>query len=272
MKLFALLPLLVLAPLALAADLPTPYPEAALFTPATATPVPKGHPAWETTVSVESKGLPLRAVLAAAFESAKLQYAIDPGLDLTIYASVKGVPLREAVAILGRLAPFDVRAENGIWYASRRLPKIAKAVPVKTIPAPIATTKAPALAGAISTQTILVDATVRTKAVVPMRVTPPSERTSFPAGATVGATVRDAKPAMNRRVTTKLAKTDLRTVFSAFSTQTGVSIAVDEDVPRYKIDAFMRGCSLKYALDRICEATGLKYEVHGAALRIVRAG
>ncbi|RYG66351.1 hypothetical protein EON77_17530, partial [bacterium] len=143
MKLLSLLPLALLSAFAAAApstlptlpgtipasnpgskaDLPIPYPEAGLFMPVAAKPIVKGHPAWESIVSLDAKGLPLRAVLASVFEAAKLQYAVDPGLDLTIYVSVKEVSLREAVAILGKLAEFDVRAEGSVWYASRRKPK-----------------------------------------------------------------------------------------------------------------------------------------------------
>ena len=89
MKIFSLLSLTLLAASTLAAprspgkDLPAPYPEAGLFAPITARPIAKGHPAWEILVSVDAKGLPLRAVLASVFESAGLQYAVDPGLDLS---------------------------------------------------------------------------------------------------------------------------------------------------------------------------------------------
>ena len=348
--------------------LPIPYPEQGLFGPigsahsATSAPSPnsvasssstrtstaasssstapafapaaKGHPAWDVKVSVESKGLPLRAVIAAVFEIAKVPYAVDPALDHTIYASVKDVTLRDAIGILNRLAPFEVRAENNVWYATLRKPK------AKVEPTPEETI---ALAGPISPQTVLVDATPRNET-VPMRVTPPAslpvkrlpepqtplvrtpwastpvtKSTVTKSGVTKTATAKTsttksasaktpatktatakgnpvpvksnrpvppgakpqmtkpiievettAKPALNRRVNTKLPKTDLREVFETFSQQTGVAIIVDESVPRYKIDSYMKGCSLKYALDRICEATGLKYEAHGAAIRIVK--
>lgn len=325
MKILPLLSLTLLASSALAAplgpgpkDLPAPYSEAGLFAPMTARPIAKGHPAWEIMVSLDAKGLPLRAVLASVLESAGLQYAVDPGLDLTIYASVKSVSLRDAVAILGKLADFDVRAENGIWYASRRKPK----TPLETtaprtaiLTGPIAgTSKTPPRSGltvrttvtatnarpasprkitmpgegtTVATQSIYVDTTPRSGAVVPMRVSPPktiSSRTTFPVGATTEETpippkktsaapkkVISGQVSLGRRVTTKLPKTDLREVFEAFSQQTGVAIVVESDVPRYKIDAYMKGCSLKYALDKICAATGLAYEFHGAAIRIVKA-
>lgn len=289
-------------------DLPVPYPERALFGPVGAAPVAKESPDWEIKVSIDAKGVPLRAVLATMFESAKLQYAVDPRLDHMIYVSVKDVTLREAVAILNRLGEFEVLTEDGVWYASRPRPKTT---PVKTVPVPVERTAAPKRAplnGAISTQTILVDARP-SRATIPMRVVPPAgaklpvrnavpktvvAKTTLvaktvpvktvpvkkvvaktvakttPAVKTVVPKANDARPALDRRVTTKLHKTDLRQVLEAFSTQTGVAITVDESVPRYKIDSFMKATSLKYALDRLCQAAGLKYESHGQAIVVTK--
>ena len=62
-----------------------------------------------------------------------------------------------------------------------------------------------------------------------------------------------------KKVTTRMSKTDIRTVFAAFQTQTGITITVSKSVPAYKIDAFLVGTSLKYSLDVITKAAGLEY-------------
>lgn len=64
---------------------------------------------------------------------------------------------------------------------------------------------------------------------------------------------------LNSKVTTRLAKTDLRAVFTELGKQTKVTIEVATDVPAYKLDAFLIDTSLKYALDNITKATGLVY-------------
>lgn len=64
---------------------------------------------------------------------------------------------------------------------------------------------------------------------------------------------------LNKKLTTRLQKTDMRVVFAEFAKQTGVTIEVEKGVPGYKIDAFLIGTTLKYSLDAITEAAGLKY-------------
>ncbi len=62
---------------------------------------------------------------------------------------------------------------------------------------------------------------------------------------------------LKKKVTTRLAKADIRAVFSEFSKQTDVQIEVDKAVPAYKVDAFLIGTSLKYAIDVVTKAAGL---------------
>ncbi|MEI7575990.1 MAG: hypothetical protein WCK51_03785 [Armatimonadota bacterium] len=89
------------------------------------------------------------------------------------------------------------------------------------------------------------------------------------------ATAAVAKPdttLLEKKVSTKLTKTSIKDVFAAFGKQAGVSIVIDKDVPLYKIDAFMYNTSLKFALERICKAAGLKYELApGKTVRIRKA-
>lgn len=64
---------------------------------------------------------------------------------------------------------------------------------------------------------------------------------------------------LTKKVTTKLNKVELRALFGELSKQAGVTIEVSTDVPSYKLDAYLLGTSLKYALDSITKATGLTY-------------
>lgn len=76
-----------------------------------------------------------------------------------------------------------------------------------------------------------------------------------------------------KKVNTKLERTSIRTVFAKFAEQSGVKIELAKDIPEYKIDAFMYNTSLKFALDRICKAASLKYDLStdGKTVRIRKA-
>lgn len=71
-----------------------------------------------------------------------------------------------------------------------------------------------------------------------------------------------------RKVTTRLNRKPLADVFAAFGEQAKVKIELDPSVPAYKIDAFFVKTSLKYALDRVCKAAGLRYAVEGEKIKI----
>ncbi len=64
---------------------------------------------------------------------------------------------------------------------------------------------------------------------------------------------------LQKKLTTRLSKTDIREVFAEFARQSGIAIEVDKKVPAYKVDAFLIDTSLKYALDVVTRATGLEY-------------
>ncbi len=61
------------------------------------------------------------------------------------------------------------------------------------------------------------------------------------------------------RVTTKFEKTDLRVVFAEFEKQTGIRLEVTNNVPDYKIDAFINNKNLLDTLLMITKATGLTF-------------
>ena len=94
---------------------------------------------------------------------------------------------------------------------------------------------------------------------------------TIPAAASEPLTEREtAPPNLAKRVTTRLPKADLRAVFAAFSTQTGIGITVDESVPRYRVDAYLKATSLKYALNEVTRAAGLTWSIEGDAIRITK--
>ena len=66
---------------------------------------------------------------------------------------------------------------------------------------------------------------------------------------------------MSKRVTTRCSITSLSDVFAAFTKQTGVEIIMDNDVPMYRIDAFLIDTSLEYALTVVARACGLLFSL-----------
>lgn len=64
---------------------------------------------------------------------------------------------------------------------------------------------------------------------------------------------------LQKILTTRLPKTDMREVFAEFTKQTGITIEVDKKVPHYKVDAFLIKTSLRYSLDVITQAAALEW-------------
>lgn len=64
---------------------------------------------------------------------------------------------------------------------------------------------------------------------------------------------------LNKMITTRFDKIDIRTLFSNISKQAGITIEIDKEVPAYKLDAYLLKTSLKFALTTICDAARLKY-------------
>jgi hypothetical protein len=68
------------------------------------------------------------------------------------------------------------------------------------------------------------------------------------------------KTVLTHKLTTKMSKTDIRSVFAEFGRQTKVTLQIDRTVPNFKLDAFLTNVSLGSALSRVTDATGLKYK------------
>lgn len=85
--------------------------------------------------------------------------------------------------------------------------------------------------------------------------------------ATPGGTVTPPRPrgklpetVLQKRITTRFSKTDLRAIVADLAKQTGVRIEVSADVPKYLLNAFLVNTSLKFGLDLITKATNLEYK------------
>lgn len=74
---------------------------------------------------------------------------------------------------------------------------------------------------------------------------------------------------LESKVTAKLLKTDMKTVFAVFRQQTGVKIEMESGIPNYKMDAILSSTTLKYALGKITGAAGLSYKFTGPASILV---
>jgi type II secretory pathway component GspD/PulD (secretin) len=180
-------------------------------------------PTTPLTVSVSSNGNDVRTVLKDLFSQSKQNYVIEPNIHFAVYLSLEKVDFDETLAIVLHLAKLKAEKVNGIYYVSEDLPATtAKSTPPPTTPA-------------------------QTKAAAPaLQVGPPP----------VTQTTLKTK-----KVTTRLAKADIRRVFEALSKESGIPITVDISVPQYKIDAFLEKTSLKYAMDQITTAAKLRYRI-----------
>lgn len=88
-----------------------------------------------------------------------------------------------------------------------------------------------------------------------------ASKTSAPTKSTQPAKPKGKLPesVLNKLVTTRFDKIDIRALFENLSKQTGVPIEIDKAVPAYKLDAYLLKTSLKFALTTICDAARLKY-------------
>jgi hypothetical protein len=171
-------------------------------------------------VSVTAKGDDVRTVLGTIFAQAKKQYVLPVNFRFALYLSLEDQEFEKALDLVCKHVGLEAKLEEGIYHV-RVLPKPApSAEPVK----PVADIEEP----------VAVTHEIDKKSRLPQAV-------------------------LGRRLTTRLPKADLRVVFDEISRQTEVPLEVADDVPGYKIDAFLIKTSLKYALDSITKATKLRY-------------
>lgn len=181
-------------------------------------------------ITIASRGDDVRTVIHDLFVQSGKNYILDPGVRFTLYLSLKDVDFDYALNLLLKTAGLKFDIENGIYYVSRQLK-------------PTPPVKAPE--------------------------TKPAETKTNGHGAETKPVVDPNKGQLNanvlkKTVTTRLSKIDLRELMAELTKQTGVMIEVDEKIPHYKLDAFLIGTSLKYALDQITAAANLKYRFSNA--------
>lgn len=75
---------------------------------------------------------------------------------------------------------------------------------------------------------------------------------------------------LKRLITTKMERADIRAVFADFQKQSGIIIDVDAKVPAYKLDAFLVGTTLKFALDTVTKAADLEYVLTDSRSILIR--
>ncbi len=187
-----------------------------------------GRPAEEGApipVSVSSKGDSVRVALHSIFEQAEKSYVLAPNTHFALHLSLRDVPFDEALQIICRIAKLEYEVDNGVYYLQQKQPPQKPKTPPPTKPESKPETKP--------------ESKPVTKPEAPKGKLPES--------------------VLNKRLTTRFQKKDLRELLSNISAQTGVTIEVEKSVPAYKLDAFLIETSLKYALDQITQAAKLKY-------------
>lgn len=184
----------------------------------------------EDKVSISSRGHDIRTVLYDLFTQSNRNFVLDSGVRYVLYLNLKDVKFEEALHIVLKQADLGYETRNGILYIGRNRPKPWATTPAPT-PTPVNRPQAPAAK--------------------------PGSTPAPAAPAVRTVTSRD----LQRRVTTRLTKTDLRVIFAEFQKQTGITIEVDPTVPELKADAFLINTSLKYALDVLTDAARLTYRI-----------
>lgn len=190
------------------------------------------------TISINAKGDDVRSVLHDLFKQSGKNYVLNPGVRFVLYLSLDKVNFDQALSIICKNANLKYELQKDIYYISNNPPK-----------PPVVEEKPPVEPA---------------KPVVEEKTTAPKPLAGkFPIAA---PKVEPEKPkgtlptsVLAKRVTTRLQKREIREVMELLAKQSGVTIEISEDVPAFKLDAFLINTSLKFALDEITRATKLKY-------------
>lgn len=179
-------------------------------------------------VSVSSKGNDVRVVLHDMFKQVEKSFVLEPNIRFYLYLSLEKIEFEEALQLICKISSLKVEVQNGIFFIGQAKPSTPGNATATA--SPTTTPKPQAVKGAYET-----------------KPTPPKGKLP--------------ETVLNKRVTTRLDKVDLRVLLSNLSQQSGVPLEVDASVPAYKLDAYLINTSLKYALDTICGAAKLQYRL-----------
>lgn len=177
--------------------------------------------ATDGLVTISSKGGDVRGVLFDLYQQGKKSFVLEPNLRFALYLHLEAVDFDEALALILQLADLKAEKQNGITFISRKPDPKPVQAPVQTPP------------------------TAQPK---------PEPKPAKPMGTLTQADLQ-------KKITTRFSKAEIKTVFADFSLQTGLIIEVSDSVPLYKVDAFLLDTSLKFGLDALCTPAGLKWRL-----------
>ncbi|MBC8065146.1 MAG: hypothetical protein H7Y17_09975 [Chlorobia bacterium] len=174
------------------------------------------------TISINAKGDDVRSVIHDLFKQANKNFVLNPGVRFVLYLSLDKVPFDDALSIVCKNANLKFEVQKDIYYISVSPPK-----PV------------------IEPKPIIEEKKVEVKPIAKIEPSKPK--------GTLPTTV------LAKKVTTRLQKREIKDVIALLAQQTGITIQLADDVPAFKLDAFLINTSLKFALDEITRATKLRY-------------
>ena len=184
------------------------------------------------SITVDAKGDDVRAIIHSVFKQAGKSFVLKFNVRYDLYLSLEKVPFEDAVKMICANADLVYTVEKGVYQISPR-PKTVE--PAKTAnTSPPKGDDLPPLEGFDGYE----------------KREPPAKPKGFL-----------PKTVLDKKVTTRLQKRDIREVFGVFAKQTGLTIEIAKDVPSFKLDVFYINKTLKQALDEITVATKLKYRL-----------
>lgn len=180
-------------------------------------------------VSVDARGSDVRDVLVGVFNQAKRPYALDKGIQGKLYMRFDRLPYDKALEIVAQQAGLVVKERNGV-------------VLVSPADRPATESDRPS----------------------PSKAAPSTAKRPAPAKPTPSRAA-----VLARRVTVRLSRAPLATVFATLGKQASVGIDL-KGVPAYRVDAAFTKAPLQIALDQVCGATGLRYAFTDGRIVVTR--
>ena len=214
------------------------------------------------TIKIRSKGDDVRTVIDSIFEQSGKQYVLETNFHQSLYMNLEGISFQKAIDIIAKVTDMEFEEKQGIWYIHKRpitAPQLFAGIPALTPK----TTKPTIKPNAPAKTPIAKPNTTKATTTKPLSKAPAATKPTNTAGQgfTNVAPIEVKPPSINLtgRLTVQLKKMDIRAVFSELGSQAKVDIELDDTVPNYKLDASFYNVTLKFALDKICKAAGLKY-------------